>query len=46
MKKFFLFSLIFLLGFTITNAQNEARLLRFPAIHGDHIKKSYYDFLL
>lgn len=40
MKKF-IFPLLFLLAVTLVNAQNEARLMRFPAIHGNQIVFSY-----
>ncbi|MFC1733984.1 PDZ domain-containing protein [candidate division KSB1 bacterium] len=41
MKRFFLLNLILILCSSILTAQDEARLLRFPAIHGDQIVFSY-----
>jgi len=41
MKKFFMLSLILFMGLSFSIAQNESRLLRFPAIHGNQIVFSY-----
>ena len=40
-KHFFIFSVLLAFGFLSLQAQNEAKMLRFPAIHGNQVVFSY-----
>ena len=40
-KHFFIFSVLLAFGFLSLHAQNEAKMLRFPAIHGNQVIFSY-----
>jgi len=41
MKKLFLLVLVVFAGISLAHAQDEARLLRFPAVHGDQVVFTY-----